>query len=146
VNRALRETSLLLGLSYITSNLQFNLPIRRLIGLQSKPTTPNKAAIQAFAHRLIGLIVGKYVREPDGLPPYKWYAIGLNLSRDGFIDTIRDYSEIEEDMLPHQLCDSLKIVRFVDIWDRLWREAEDFCTRSYAASTHLHSHMLSWVS
>jgi hypothetical protein len=60
VSRALRETSLLLGLSYITINLQFNLPIRRLIVLQSKPTTPKTGYNPRFCQRLIGLIVGKY--------------------------------------------------------------------------------------
>jgi hypothetical protein len=52
VSRALQETSLLLGLSYITINLQFNLPIRRLIGLQSKPTTPKTVCNPSFCSQI----------------------------------------------------------------------------------------------
>jgi len=86
------------------------------------------------------------IRESDELPPYEWYAIGLQLSRADFIDTIQDFAEAEEDMLPHQLRDILKIVSFVDSWDRLWAEAKDFCARTYNPSTRLHYYMLSWIS
>ena len=60
------------------------------------------------------------LRGANELPPFKWYDLGLVYLRNAFAESIGEYAESEDDMLPYEVRDILKSMRFVDLWDRLY--------------------------
>ncbi|KAH3940340.1 hypothetical protein HBI81_019350 [Parastagonospora nodorum] len=62
-------------------------------------------------------------RQRKGLPPFKWYYLGLVQSRKIFADMIEDCADTVDCMLSYQMRDFLKSVPFITIWDWLWQAA-----------------------
>jgi hypothetical protein len=63
------------------------------------------------------------IRPVQEQPDFKWYILGLKVSRDAFRERIVDYPESGTNHLPYDLRDILKRMPFVALWDRLWQQA-----------------------
>lgn len=64
-------------------------------------------------------------RQRKGLPPLKWYYLGLVQSRKIFADMIEDCADNIKCMLSYQMRDLLKSVPFITLWDWLWQAASE---------------------
>ena len=85
------------------------------------------------------------IRPVQEQPDFKWYILGLKVSRDAFKERIVDYSEPDINHLPYGLRDVLKRMPFVALWNRLWQQARMLSVRRSAEYTRLHYSMYDWV-
>jgi hypothetical protein len=83
-------------------------------------------------------------RASDLLPPYKWYANGLEQARKKYVLLVecRD----PRTRLPYQVQESLLHINFVELWDGLWQKAVEFSTAVGFAPSRLDFYMYVWAT
>jgi hypothetical protein len=94
-----------------------------------------KTLLQVFKQETLNFssIWDRYLNEggvTSGQPKFVWYINGLLQARGRYQNMLEQYptsGKAEENPLPYHTRVTLRNLKFVDLWDCLWREASNIC-------------------